>query len=114
MWKESLIMYKRRTSGFTLIELLVVIAIIALLMSILMPALQRVKLQAKSVVCISKLKQWGLFFTMYAGDFDGRFMGGRGPVSPIDGFTRSGITISGMMSLPVVRTRRNRGWMRTG
>jgi prepilin-type N-terminal cleavage/methylation domain-containing protein len=76
MWKESLIMYKRRTSGFTLIELLVVIAIIALLMSILMPALQRVKLQAKSVACISKLKQWGLFFSMYAEDYNSRFMMG--------------------------------------
>ena len=75
-------MYKRRTSGFTLIELLVVIAIIALLMSILMPALQRVKLQAKSVACISKLKQWGLFFSMYAQDFDGRFMGGPGTTLP--------------------------------
>jgi prepilin-type N-terminal cleavage/methylation domain-containing protein len=69
-------MYKRRTSGFTLIELLVVIAIIALLMSILMPALQRVKLQAKSVACISKLKQWGLFFSMYAEDNNSRFMMG--------------------------------------
>jgi prepilin-type N-terminal cleavage/methylation domain-containing protein len=67
-------MYKRRTGGFTLIELLVVIAIIALLMAILMPALQRVKNQAKSVACISKLKQWGLFFSMYAEDNDGRFM----------------------------------------
>ncbi|HUT46564.1 MAG TPA: prepilin-type N-terminal cleavage/methylation domain-containing protein [Sedimentisphaerales bacterium] len=67
-------MHKRRTRGFTLIELLVVIAIIALLMSILMPALQRVKLQAKSVACISKLKQWGLFFSMYAEDNDSRFM----------------------------------------
>jgi prepilin-type N-terminal cleavage/methylation domain-containing protein len=69
-------MSKRRTDGFTLIELLVVIAIIALLMSILMPALQRVKLQAKSVACISKLKQWGLFFSMYAEDHDSRFMRG--------------------------------------
>ena len=69
-------MHKRRTGGFTLIELLVVIAIIALLMSILMPALQRVKFQARSVACISKLKQWGLFFSMYAEDYDGRFMKG--------------------------------------
>jgi len=69
-------MNRRRTSGFTLIELLVVIAIIALLMSILMPALQRVKFQARSVACISKLKQWGLFFSMYAEDYDGRFMMG--------------------------------------
>jgi len=69
-------MHKRRTSGFTLIELLVVIAIIALLMAILMPALQRVKFQARSVACISKLKQWGLFFSMYAEDYNSRFMKG--------------------------------------
>ena len=66
-------MHKRRKSGFTLIELLVVIAIIALLMSILMPALQRVKKQARSVACLNKLKQWGLFFSMYAEDYNGRF-----------------------------------------
>ena len=67
-------MDKRR--GFTLIELLVVIAIIALLMAILMPALQRVRKQARSVACLSKLKQWSLFFAMYAEDYNGRFMGG--------------------------------------
>ncbi len=42
--------------GFTLIELLVVIAIIALLMSILMPALSRVRKQAQSIACMSRIK----------------------------------------------------------
>lgn len=67
-------MHKRR--GFTLIELLVVIAIIALLLSILMPALQRVKQQGRTVACLGKLKQWGLWFSMYADDYNGRFMKG--------------------------------------
>ncbi len=60
--------------GFTLIELLVVISIIALLMAILMPALQRVKKQARLVACQAKLKQWGVIFSMYADDNDGKFM----------------------------------------
>jgi prepilin-type N-terminal cleavage/methylation domain-containing protein len=62
-------------TGFTLIELLVVIAIIALLMAILMPALQRVKKQAKAVACQSNLKQWDIIFSTYANDNDGRFPG---------------------------------------
>jgi prepilin-type N-terminal cleavage/methylation domain-containing protein len=65
-----------KRKAFTLIELLVVISIIALLMSILMPALSRVKKQARTVACLSKLKQWGLFFSMYAEDYNGRFMKG--------------------------------------
>lgn len=51
------LMVKIRKKGFTLIELLVVIAIIALLLSILMPALQKIKEQARIVVCKSNLKQ---------------------------------------------------------
>jgi len=69
-------MSKRR--GFTLIELLVVIAIIALLMAILMPALQRVKGQAQKVSCQARLKQWGLMFKLYTDDNDGYFNEGWG------------------------------------
>ncbi len=67
-------MSKRR--GFTLIELLVVIAIIALLMAILMPALQRVKEQSKTVGCLANLKQWNLVCAMYTEDNDGKFWSG--------------------------------------
>jgi len=62
-----------KRSGFTLIELLVVIAIIALLMAILMPALNRVKKQAKAVACQSNLKQWGLVWAMYTEENRGKF-----------------------------------------
>lgn len=65
-----------KRKGFTLIELLVVVAIIALLMSILMPALGRARRQARTTSCLAKLKQWGLFFSMYAQDNHDRFMQG--------------------------------------
>src|SRR5512147_3189333 len=64
----------RQRRGFTLIELLVVIAIIALLMSILMPSLQRVRKQAKAVACQSNLKQWGPVWSMYCEDNNGYFL----------------------------------------
>jgi len=54
--------------GFTLVELLVVIAIIALLMSILLPALGRVGRQAKDVLCETNLHQWGACYAVYADD----------------------------------------------
>jgi prepilin-type N-terminal cleavage/methylation domain-containing protein/prepilin-type processing-associated H-X9-DG protein len=56
-------MEKRK--GFTLIELLVVISIIALLLAILMPSLQRVRNNARAVVCQSNLKQWGIMLSTY-------------------------------------------------
>lgn len=63
-----------KKKAFTLIELLVVISIIALLLAILMPALGKVKKQAQSTVCKSNLKQWGLAYSLYAADYNGRFM----------------------------------------
>ena len=69
-------MAKRR--GFTLIELLVVIAIIALLLSILMPALRKVKEQAKMVGCLANLKQWNLIYAMYLQESEGKFFTGYG------------------------------------
>jgi len=64
-------MYKKK--GFTLIELLVVIAIIAILMAILMPALQRVKRQANTILCRKNLSQYGLGSRMYLDDWNGAF-----------------------------------------
>ena len=60
----------RKQKGFTLIELLVVIAIIAILMAILMPALNRVREQGKRAVCMSNLKQLSLAWILYADDND--------------------------------------------
>jgi prepilin-type N-terminal cleavage/methylation domain-containing protein len=74
-------MNKRK--GFTLIELLVVIAIIALLMSILMPALTKVRQQAQSVIDKSNLHQFSLIWKLYTDDHDG-FFPGRGSGTDCD------------------------------
>lgn len=60
--------------GFTLIELLVVIAIIALLMGILMPALQRAREHGRRIVCVSNVKTMGLANTLYSDDCDGWYV----------------------------------------
>ncbi|HBG27983.1 MAG: hypothetical protein A2Y10_17300 [Planctomycetes bacterium GWF2_41_51] len=62
--------------AFTLVELLVVISIIAVLLAVLMPALNKAKKQARTVMCASNLKQWGLMYAMYCQDNNGNFFSG--------------------------------------
>jgi prepilin-type N-terminal cleavage/methylation domain-containing protein/prepilin-type processing-associated H-X9-DG protein len=71
MWPKK---SKVKNCGFTLVELLVVIAIIALLLSILMPSLQKAKQLAQQVVCGTRDKQLGLALMSYTNDYDGWIM----------------------------------------
>lgn len=63
----------RNPKAFTLIELLVVIAIIALLLSVIMPALGAAKEQAKSIICRANVKQWATCYVLYTNEYDDSF-----------------------------------------
>ena len=72
--KETRGFIRHTYGGFTLIELLVVIAIIALLMGILMPALQRVRKMAQGIVCTSNLRSLMIAWRMYADSNDDKLV----------------------------------------
>jgi prepilin-type N-terminal cleavage/methylation domain-containing protein/prepilin-type processing-associated H-X9-DG protein len=76
--------------GFTLVELLVVIGIIALLISILMPALSRAKTSARTTQCLSNIRQLTIAYQMYTNNNKGKFMGYSTAVVPMSNPPQNG------------------------
>jgi len=75
-------MYPRYRFGFTLIEVLVVVGVIGLLVSILVPSLAKSRQQARAVVCMSNMREWGKAIQMYADDHDETLPFESRPMSP--------------------------------
>lgn len=63
--------HSQKKSRFTLIELLVVIAIIAILASMLLPALNQAKEQGRRALCTANLRNWGVIIVTYGDSYDG-------------------------------------------
>jgi len=80
--KSEALQGRRMEGGFTLVELLVVIAIIALLMAIMLPALNRAREQGKRIVCLNNLKQLTLGWMNYATANNERLVNGAAATYP--------------------------------
>ncbi len=60
----------RRSPGFTLVELLTVVGVVGILLALLFPAVNGVRNRSRTILCQSRLGQWGTAFGLYAGDWD--------------------------------------------
>ena len=87
--KMELHQSSKSKTGFTLIELLVVIAIIALLVSIIMPALGKARYFAKRAYCLANVKAQHYSQNMYANDYDGKYI--RRIITWSNGHTRASV-----------------------
>ena len=104
-----LVLRVNRPRGFTIVELLIVIAIISFIAALLLPALSGAKAKGKEADCISRLKQIGIGFRLWANDNDGYFpwhveigKGGTAPTGDLMDWTDHYRAISNELVTPKV------------